>query len=787
MRRFSRAGAAMLALATLGTLVFAGSSAGHRAPWYAAKGSIKKFHHGDAGAERSKKAILFASDGMRPDLMERYAAKGIMPTFKDLLKRGVAGDNGLLQGFPPNTGVGWHTLATGTWPGEHGSTNNTFHRTGDAFNNTTSFATPGILQADTLLQSAERAGKTVVAVEWVAARGLVPALQGPVVDFRTFIGGRGIALNFDLPGQPALAQSFGVQYQRQELAAAAGWTNVPASFSPAKEATLNHNNAQIPGNGLWNIYIYDSTNNGSVNYDRVLIVNSADAKDGSKAVANLGRGDWADAKLTLATGGLAGKTAGFYTKLLDLNNDASRFRIYFTSVQRVNATYNALGPAGSDAFAEKLARDFPTSTAADFAPLEALIVDEDTYVEQGLKWADSHFAYLEYIFGPLGVKADLLFLGTPITDEFQHQFAGLLVPKDIDGRANPYYDNVDGMGAKDGRLDEREGYIRAAYHEADATVALGRKLMGKKDTTVMASSDHGFAPQWLAINARKILFDAKVTNTVTGAQVSLHPSGNPAIVDAEPAEQLPERRSGRPREGLLGRRNGADLRQPDAAGRHHLRGRPDRGPERLRGPDRPGRPRPAAELDERAGHLQDHEQGGAAERRRDRRAASEPERRRRRRLPAAVPVRRCDEQPEHRVLAVLRPARLPAEPGQPQARREHARHVRRGRPGHPGPEQGHQGRPRDRRGSDARVRAGDPGAAERPRQDPLRHRHEDGRPARADDPPGQRLARADSAARRGGRLRRADVRDRRLGVPEAVVRPLPQGGRAEQPHHGRRR
>ena len=432
----------------------------------------------------------------------------IMPTFKDLLKRGVAGDNGLLQGFPPNTGVGWHTLATGTWPGEHGSTNNTFHRTGDAFNNTTSFATPGILQADTLLQSAERAGKTVVAVEWVAARGLVPALQGPVIDFRTFIGGRGIALNFDLPGQPALAQSFGVQYQRQDLAAAAGWTNVPASFSPAKQATFTHNNAQIPGNGVWDVYIYDSTNDGTTNYNRVLIVNSADLKDGSKAVANLGRGDWADAKLTLATGALAGKTAGFYTKLIDLSNDASRFRIYFTSVQRVNATYNALGPAGSDAFAEKLARDFPTSTAADFAPLEALIVDEDTYVEQGLKWADAHFAYLQYIFGPLGVKADMLFLGNPVTDEFSHQFLGLLVRKDIDGRPNPYYDDVNGDGTRDRRLREREGYIRAAYHEADATLALGRKLMGKKDTTVMASSDHGFAPQWLAINAGKVLFDA---------------------------------------------------------------------------------------------------------------------------------------------------------------------------------------------------------------------------------------------------------------------------------------
>src|SRR5262245_38564394 len=51
------------------------------------------------------KAVFFASDGMRPDLVERYVAEGAMPTFDDLLRNGVAGDNGLLQGFPPNTGV----------------------------------------------------------------------------------------------------------------------------------------------------------------------------------------------------------------------------------------------------------------------------------------------------------------------------------------------------------------------------------------------------------------------------------------------------------------------------------------------------------------------------------------------------------------------------------------------------------------------------------------------------------------------------------------------------------
>src|SRR5512147_560555 len=168
-------------------------------------------------APLTDKTIFFSSDGMRPDLMERYAAAGAMPSYADLMASGVRGDNGLVQAFPPNTGVGWYTLATGTWPGEHGSTNNTFFRSGDAFNNRTSSFTNGILQADTIQQAAERAGKVVVSVEWSGSRNLVPVLNGPVVDYRTFFSNRGILLNYDLPGQPAGANTFGVKYQRVTL------------------------------------------------------------------------------------------------------------------------------------------------------------------------------------------------------------------------------------------------------------------------------------------------------------------------------------------------------------------------------------------------------------------------------------------------------------------------------------------------------------------------------------------------------------------------------------------
>jgi hypothetical protein len=84
---------------------------------------------------------------------------------------------------------------------------------------------------------------------------------------------------------------------------------------------------------------------------------------------------------------------------------------------------------------------------------------------------------------------------------------GLVTPRDLDNDRNPYFDDVEGDGIRDNRIAEREGYIRSAYHEADETLGLGRELMGD-EATVFASSDHGFGPQWYAVNAGKVLLDA---------------------------------------------------------------------------------------------------------------------------------------------------------------------------------------------------------------------------------------------------------------------------------------
>ncbi len=118
------------------------------------------------------------------------------------------------------------------------------------------------------MQAAERTGKTVVAVEWVGARGLDPALTA-VVDFRSFLSDRGVLLNY---AQLAGADEFGVSYQRVDLRPAEG----SQSFSPPHEQQLLQTNTARPPDSnrdrAFDLYVYDSTDDGAMNYDRVLVV-----------------------------------------------------------------------------------------------------------------------------------------------------------------------------------------------------------------------------------------------------------------------------------------------------------------------------------------------------------------------------------------------------------------------------------------------------------------------------------------------------------------------------------
>src|SRR6187549_19719 len=187
---------------------------------------------GAAGAKKGDdrpvdRVVMFASDGMRPDLMEKYAKAGAMPTYKELMKHGVTGENGMVQAFPPNTGVGWYTMATGTYPSEHGSTNNTYFRSGDIFSNRTSFSAAGTMQADTIANAAERAGKKVAQIDWVG--GAAAGIAGPTVDFTTFFSNRGVLVGAPNTSEQGGSAFFGVDYEvgAVALAAPGDWPDAP--------------------------------------------------------------------------------------------------------------------------------------------------------------------------------------------------------------------------------------------------------------------------------------------------------------------------------------------------------------------------------------------------------------------------------------------------------------------------------------------------------------------------------------------------------------------------------
>src|SRR6185503_6804659 len=370
------------------------------------------------------KVVLFASDGMRPDLVDKYVAEGAMPTYASLISQGVKGDNGMLPPFPPNTGVGWYAMATGTYPSEHGSTNNTFFRGGDAFSSRTSFSASGVLQADTIANAAERAGLKVAQIDWVA--GVAANINGPTVDFTNFFSNRGVLVGAADPVEQAGSAFFGVTYQdAAALVPAAGWAGVPTGdpASPPQETTWAIPStfaAQNP-NRTYNVYFYDSVTDGAVNYDHVIV--SPVGKTGALPSIDLQVGDFLPVKLMGANGLIgarANQTVGHYVKLISLAPDASQFKLYDTSLSRAIARCGTpcaglpAGGAGEDRLEKYIADNFLPWAAGDFAPLEGGVVDEDTYIQQG---RDLERAYslqvINFILGTLQPDTDLAMVGYP--------------------------------------------------------------------------------------------------------------------------------------------------------------------------------------------------------------------------------------------------------------------------------------------------------------------------------------------------------------------------------------
>ena len=640
---------------------------------------------GASGNGNDGGAIFFAADGLRQDTVESLAGQHLLPNLSRLLRNGArAADGGLLTQAPPNTGAGWYSLATGAWPGVHGSTNNTFAINGQPFGNRTAAFDSGVVQAETLAQAAERGGKKVAQIEW--AGGRVGAINGPTVDFHTFYSGRGVATNYiGSTDDAAFTASFGLQFDHPAGFAgqpafpgaapvdAVGWTNVPQSFSTPKEMRLRVLDFGVDKYGL-DAYIFDSTNDKKVNYNRVLF---SPGKNGSNAVATLSRDRWADVKVKIVGGANEGLTAGMLLKVEELTPDLSKVRLYHTSVSRANASWPSWTgePGFSGDFAEYVAQTFPTSMAADFAVLEAGIVSEETYVEQGLYWAhrtssaDQVHPHEVQAGSRDGRLSDDGRVPAPVP---RPRYAGSCRT----AQPNPAYDDVQVNGTPDHRVIQRLAFLWRAYQGADETLGLVQSLMRSNASTFVAS-DHGFAPQFLAIDASKVLVDLGLlskpqtsncrpaTGETIGKAKACWAGGTVQIylnlAGRDPAggglQQVPADQEA----ATVAQIKAAFLALSDP---NDWTG--DAQPEGWKVIDRAYTKAEARYIPNGAGSDRRH---GAPD------AHGRP---RRLRLPA-VPVRRRHARHARRPLGLLRPARLRAGRAEPRRQRQHACDVHRGR------------------------------------------------------------------------------------------------------------
>ncbi len=139
-------------------------------------------HHSGGGHDSNPptdKAVFFAADGMRQDLVEKYADAGLMPTMREFLRHGASATGGglLTAGaaehrrrlvHPRDRRVaGRPRLDQQHVPHQRTAVRRTGRRR----------STPNVLQAESIAQSAERGGLKVAQVEWAGGRNAT--IAGP--------------------------------------------------------------------------------------------------------------------------------------------------------------------------------------------------------------------------------------------------------------------------------------------------------------------------------------------------------------------------------------------------------------------------------------------------------------------------------------------------------------------------------------------------------------------------------------------------------------------------------
>ncbi len=424
--------------------------------------------------------MIIGLDSAVPDLIQRFAAEGLLPNMAALMADGVFGEG--FATHPTLTGTNWTSIVCGTWPGTQGTSCMWTHFEGEPLNRVHSSFLSTSSRGDPLWAVGERVGKTSILMKY-------PCTVPPTITRSIQVEGTGApwyGLNpFEIAPCMCFSEQAYPRAQRITVRAATGWRHVPVSRLEPLESRIVVRSKSAESTQVFHLLVVAPTNAG---YSHVLL---APTKDAAAAVARLAVGQWSgwlraafDAQIPWYIRYQEGSDlvyddvpatrvdGTFRFKLMELSPDGGRVKLYQSQVF----------PASGFTWPEGIAAELLTHVGpfqehigptADFNNW----IDDETFLEEleyQAWWLGKASSYLMAHY-----PWDLYFLQWHGPNHAQHAFWGGIDP------ISPWYDAANAA--------HYWGCVHRFYAAADRMIG---DLLRHADaeTLVVVTADHGHIP-----------------------------------------------------------------------------------------------------------------------------------------------------------------------------------------------------------------------------------------------------------------------------------------------------
>lgn len=452
--------------------------------FFAAASGCGSGDHPKAGAASGeKKVIVIGFDGMDPKILSRLMQDGKLPNFKKLAEEGDFSELG--TSVPPQSPVAWSDFITGMDAGGHGIFD-FIHRE------------PGTMFPYLSTSSAEPPGKTVTVGKWV-----IPLSSGKVSLLRRgkafweYLSDNGVkATVFRVPanfptvedsakqlsgmGTPDIQGTYGTYSYYTDEKVDRGKKLTGGKIFRAK-VRANRVAASLPG--PVNTFLKNAPQS---RVDFVVYIdpeNPVAKIDVQGKEIILKEGEWSDwVKIDYEMVPYLQSASGivrFYLKEL-----RPGFKLYVTPVN-IDPSDPALPISAPHDYSEEIAGEiglyYTQGIPEDSKALSEDVLEDGEFIQQTDIVFGEEMDMLELELGRF--HSGLLFFYIGRVDQLSHMFWRTMDPK------HPAYESASGLRA----------VVENAYVEMDAV--LGRVLgVVDENTTLIALSDHGFAPFYRAFN-----------------------------------------------------------------------------------------------------------------------------------------------------------------------------------------------------------------------------------------------------------------------------------------------